>query len=148
MVNNDTVIAILAKGSSVKLRTSGYSMFPFIRKNDVLIISPIKNSKLKRGDIIAFTIKSELVAHRIIKFEKHLIITKGDGNMHFDQPLTTDQIFGIVDQHLRNGKIISWIHHSINKQIIAILSPILGVLAKISIYIYSHFKPRTSKRDK
>ena len=95
--------SILRKGSNyrVKVIGQGYSMSPFIKNNDTIIlksVNPIK--KIKFGDIVAVSNskKDKLVIHRIIRMKNGQFQTKGDNNPDADPWCTKDDIIGIVDE--------------------------------------------------
>lgn len=97
----DVSLSLLAEGKSLRIKPAGYSMFPAIRPNDIVIIAPVKNqSNLTPGDIIVFRRDSDFVLHRLtdIRYlEKNTFyITRGDSSINEDKPITADKIFGVV----------------------------------------------------
>ena len=59
---------ILKRGSFLRFRARGGSMYPFIRDGEVIIVKPAKVCEVKIGDIIFYcTSQARMVAHRVIK---------------------------------------------------------------------------------
>ena len=87
---------VLEKDGELYFTNVGYSMYPLIKqREDILRI--VKADTFKKGDIILY--KSNIdhyVLHRILKIKKDKIITAGDYNYHKDQPITKDQILGLL----------------------------------------------------
>jgi signal peptidase I len=80
-------------------QTAGFSMWPYINPNDVLVVKPLPHEQLDRGDLVVFRNASNvIVVHRlmrkIITKEKVLLQTKGDANYFFDQPICYGDIIG------------------------------------------------------
>ena len=44
----------LRKGKSVRFQAKGWSMRPFIRDGDFIVVSPIENSSIKTGDMVFY----------------------------------------------------------------------------------------------
>lgn len=104
-------LSLLAEGKSLRIKTTGYSMFPAIRPGNIVIIAPVKNqSNLTPGDIIVFRRDSGFVLHRLtdIRYQKEIAfyITRGDSSMNEDKPVTADKISGLVIAiETKRGKI-------------------------------------------
>lgn len=73
-------------------------MFPFIMDGDILTISPYLDTKLERGDIVAFleSTTQQLVIHRIIHISGNHFISQGDCCLYRDQIQPTHNIIGFV----------------------------------------------------
>jgi hypothetical protein len=115
---------LLSNGISVRIAASGYSMFPAIRPGDVVEISPVEDrDKLIPGTIVAIERDSDFLVHRFTGFadnEEHsdsveaagwvgadrLIITRGDSNSIFDQPVGMESLAGRVTMIIRGKKTI------------------------------------------
>ena len=87
----------------------GTSMFPTLKAPDLLHIKPYGESKVKKGDVIAFTDpgNNETIAHRVILVKKDIIRTQGDNNNIIDEKdITKENIIGkIVFAERQNRKI-------------------------------------------
>jgi len=94
-------LSLLAEGKSLRIKPTGYSMFPAIQPNDIVIIAPVNNqSKLTPGDIVVFRRDSDFVLHRLTDIrhqeENVFYITQGDSSINEDKPITADKICGVV----------------------------------------------------
>lgn len=101
---------ILQKGANYRLQAKGFSMSPFIKNNDYIIISPNTNKKIVLGQITAFVCpqNKKLIIHRVIKISGNKIITKGDNSKQIDIPIQQKDILGVVKQTTRNNKKINF----------------------------------------
>ena len=87
------------------------SMNPVIRKGDAVILKKINNeTKLKKGDIIAYSSGSLVIVHRIKEIKNDgknsTYITKGDANNGSDpREVSRSQIKGIVKMDI---PVIAW----------------------------------------
>jgi len=94
-------LSLLAEGKSLRIKPTGYSMFPAIRPGDVVVIAPVKNpSILTPGDIVVYKRDSDFVLHRLTDIrhqeENAFYITRGDSSMNEDLPITADRIIAVV----------------------------------------------------
>jgi len=106
---------LLSWGESMKFRAPGGSMTPFIRHRDVVVIKPCTAEELKFGDIILYEnlsnccqnsanvlnkLGSYKSIHRFLGRKKvknqETLITKGDANRNYDQPVVPEQVLGKV----------------------------------------------------
>ena len=98
---------VLEKDNELFFTNVGYSMYPLIKqREDILHI--VKSDTFKRGDIILY--KSDVdhyVLHRILRIKKDKIITAGDYNYFKDQPISKEQILGLlISIKKKDGKVI------------------------------------------
>ncbi len=56
----------------------GNSMWPLVSLNDTIHIKFKKFQSLKKGEIVLFSTKDEIVLHRIVKIENNTLFTRGD----------------------------------------------------------------------
>jgi signal peptidase I len=98
--------AVLGKGASVRLQVSGFSMSPFIKNEDVVTLSPLKNASPSVGDVIAFVLREEdkLRVHRVVGKKGDLYVTKGDNSSEADESVPRQNILAFVTRVERNGK--------------------------------------------
>ncbi len=94
-------LSLLAEGKSLRIKPTGYSMFPAIRPGDIVIIAPVNNrSNLTPGDIVVFKRDSDFVLHRLTDIQPRddnpVYITRGDSAINEDKPITAEKIIGIV----------------------------------------------------
>lgn len=71
---------ILKRGYCVRIPTLGRSMFPLI--SNIALIEPAKGKDTRVSDIVAYSSKERIVAHRLVrkmtKDGKEILLTKGD----------------------------------------------------------------------
>ena len=64
---------MVARGVSLRTTVRGFSMFPFIRDNDVLTITPGATRLGRLGDVVAFVHpgNGRLAIHRLVAKSSH-----------------------------------------------------------------------------
>lgn len=98
---------LVEDGNSVSLNVSGMSMFPFLEheRDTVYFEAPKRN--LRRGDIVFYQRSNgQYVMHRIYKVKGDEYYIVGDAQRVIEEPVQKDQIFAIVTQVKRNGRIL------------------------------------------
>jgi signal peptidase I len=95
----------LLRLKTLPLKSTGQSMLPILRPNDVVYFKKTPFLKIKVNDLIIFKKKNQLITHRVIYKTKKYLITKGDNNLNFDGKIYPKQILGKVYQIKRNGQI-------------------------------------------
>jgi signal peptidase I len=109
-VLRDLADELLDKGTSIRIKASGYSMFPAIRPGNTIIIKPVPPDELKCGMIIAWKREKDMVVHRLILAyesdgKKHYI-TRGDSCRSSDKPVTPDMIAGRVEAIYKDYRLM------------------------------------------
>jgi signal peptidase I len=110
----DILREYIHQNSTAQLSVSSDSMLPLLRVGDILGLEAAPESQLHPGTIITFETawrEHGLVTHRIASTwrdkEGHLhLLTRGDRMLQFDQPLTSEQVIGIVTWRARNGRLV------------------------------------------
>lgn len=101
----------IQKGHSVQTVASGYSMFPFIRKGDILTVKPVSIETIKRGDIVVFESSEKWIAHRVIGIyiynSQVILTTRGDSRISKDPIVIYLNFVGITTHIQRKNKLIS-----------------------------------------
>lgn len=97
--------AVLQKGVPARFQAKGFSMAPFIKNEDVVTISPLKQKRPGLGDIIAFVHaeKGGLCVHRIVHKKDGLYVTRGDNRSETDERVPRENILGFVTGVERDG---------------------------------------------
>jgi len=104
---------IIRQGRSVQIFASGYSMFPFLRKGDLLTVEPVPMETIKRGDIVVFEMEEKWIAHRVIKIRNSTkaleFLLRGDTCMAFDPVVDKENFIGSVQVFTRKNskKVLS-----------------------------------------
>jgi len=89
---------LLNQGLTVRFEARGASMSPLIRDREIVYVTPVIVSKLRKGDIVLTKGHSGFRVHRLVvlDIDKNLFITRGDCGQQDDPPVRSDQILGIV----------------------------------------------------
>ncbi len=99
---------LLNSDQQVRLKVGGYSMYPFLRKDDVITIDKGNINEIKIGDIVVFKNENRWIAHRLIKKctknNKKYLLTKGDTCWHTDLLFSENNFIGKVASYSRKSK--------------------------------------------
>lgn len=85
---------LLREGKPVRLRAYGSSMVPAIHPGDTLTIEPARQPDIERGDVVLFSQRGQLVAHRVINLDP--ITTRGDAFSASDASIDAEGLLGRV----------------------------------------------------
>lgn len=99
---SDLLCASLKLNLPVRLRVEGRSMYPFLRPGDMVLVDPVENSRLRRGDVVVVLRGSEFFIHRLLVVGQQHYLTKGDGEHIADSPSLPEDIVGVV-QFIERG---------------------------------------------
>ncbi len=99
---------LLGQGYSVRFSAPGTSMGSTIRDGETITVAPAVPSQIRRGDIVAYRRGYHIVAHRVVRVERHnespAFLMRGDAAMSCDPPVTREQILGKVVSVERRGR--------------------------------------------
>ena len=102
---------IFRKGKSIRFQAKGWSMRPFIRDGDFIVVSPIENSSIKTGDVVfCITTENKVIVHRVIKKYKKdkdnriTMLIKGDATFSSPEKVEMQDVLGKVVAVERNGQ--------------------------------------------
>ncbi len=100
---------LLERETSIRFRAKGFSMRPFIQDEDMITVSPLRNSPVRIGDVVLYkTADDQAIVHRAIQKTRidgrTVFFIKGDAA--FDKPEEMDarRILGRVAAIERNGR--------------------------------------------
>lgn len=128
--------SLLAEGTTIRVKTDGYSMYPFIKPGAIILIEPLKEESVPvPGEIIAWKRESGFVVHRLVRIVKRgnevRYITRGDSCSLEDQPVSKEQIAGkVVRIETESGKIKSSGNELIRKPVYLYNRLILWILIR------------------
>lgn len=103
----EVIVLQLGNGGRANLTVTGCSMLPMLRhrRDSVVLIPP--DGHQKKGDIILYRRENgRYILHRIIAVSNDGYICSGD-NQAMREPVTQEQIVGVVDGFTRKGKAYS-----------------------------------------
>ena len=108
---SELVVDLLLKGTSVRFRALGRSMYPTIREGDVLTVAPIAPNLVHRGDILLYRLEGGVVAHRLDRIDRghadrSYYTFRSDTWGSWDEPVLAEQILGKVVSVARSGRSI------------------------------------------
>jgi len=83
-LNTDTPIAAITSGS----------MWPALKKGDLILIQAVSKDELKVGDIVVYANEKGFTIHRIIELKDETLVTKGDANNIQDLPVKYEDVKG------------------------------------------------------
>ena len=81
----------IAGGGEIWARGSGQSMFPTIRHDDLVLLSPLRRS-VRRGDIVLAPLGTGLMLHRVVEMNAGRVITRGDARAANDVPILASDV--------------------------------------------------------
>jgi hypothetical protein len=90
-------------------KSRGDSMYPLIQTGDTLLITPVTANELHPGDITFYRLPAgKFMVHRFIKRNgSGFLLAKGDSRRQFDDPITTEQVFGRISSIEHNDKSLT-----------------------------------------
>jgi len=101
---------VLRSSGTLRLQVMGWSMLPAIWPGDTLVIERINASAASEGDIVLFGRDRRLFAHRFVARTsvpgETKVLTRGDGMLAPDPPVSEADVLGRVSFIVRNGKCI------------------------------------------
>jgi len=97
----------IKNGHSVQTIASGTSMFPFLRRGDLLTVEPVPLETIKRGDVVVFELEDMWIAHRVIKIRNSAegveFLLRGDTCIDFDPVVKRENYMGVVQVFSRKN---------------------------------------------
>jgi ATP-binding cassette subfamily B protein len=95
---------LLDKDHFLKIKMTGFSMFPTLRAGDCGIVEKRSPDEIKPGDIIVYRRANKYIAHRLIRKRKGMLMARGDFNRYADNPVSEDALVGIIRTYEREGE--------------------------------------------
>jgi len=90
---------LLKAGVCVRFEARGGSMSPSIRDGEIVHVTPVIVSKLRKGDIVLTKSDSGFRVHRlvIVECEKNVFVTRGDCGLQDDPAVRGEEILGVAE---------------------------------------------------
>ena len=119
---------LLNDNFDIKVNLGGFSMWPFLKSNDIAIIKKVNFEDVILGDVLVFRANNKILAHRVMSVNIDSVICKGDSCVSCDPIVLKNSILGKIASINRAGKKIDFTAKKIQQKnrIIAKLSPIIG----------------------
>ena len=110
----DLTAELLSRGTTVRFRPSGRSMYPSIREGELITVEPVVASDVTLGDIVLYRSEKGVIAHRVVGTSPaqssvlgpHFFL-RGDSSLSCDQPVTAEKILGRVVGVERDGRSVA-----------------------------------------
>jgi len=91
--------------------TTSFSMWPFLRPGEKILVKRIPAEDLRIGDIILYRATNQVVCHRLVKKikdkGKYLLYARGDNSGSSPELISEKVFFGKAIGILRNGTMIN-----------------------------------------
>lgn len=104
LTKNELAAEVLRSYGELRLRVIGSSMLPAIWPGDVLSIRHCGPAEVDVGDIVLFIRCGRLFAHRVVAQSAECLVTRGDGMVDPDPPVSESELVGRVTQVDRGGR--------------------------------------------
>lgn len=98
---------LLQQGVGVRFRARGASMSPTIRDGEIVQITPVIVSKLRKDDIVLAKTNHGFRLHRLVvaDHDRNLFVTRGDCGQQDDPAVRGEEIIGVaVSKQVRIGR--------------------------------------------
>ena len=109
-VVSDLIREEMAHGTTFRFRVISGSMAPLIAAGDEIVVEQAGADRLRRGDIVLYTVGGTFHTHRLLARRRHgratLLMTKGDASLNPDQPWREEQLLGKVATIRREDQTI------------------------------------------
>jgi signal peptidase I len=131
---------VLRSTGKLRLRVTGWSMFPAVWPGDTLTIERAKNEAVSEGDIVLCASNRRFSAHRVVRKNgtNSAILTRGDAMPQPDPPVPNDDLLGKVTMIERSGKCITPRRNlRLSERAIAALIRHSNLAARIAVAIHT-----------
>lgn len=124
---------------------TGFSMHPFLKAGERLLIKKIPVKDLKAGDIIIYRSDSQMVCHRLIKKarkrEGYLLYARGDSSLSWSgsESIAEEMFLGKAISIIRDGRLVSLNHiiRQFSNRIIVVIGPLASRGGRIIGWCYN-----------
>ena len=126
--------------------TTGFSMWPFLRAGEKLIVKRTPLENLRVGDLIIYRANNQLVCHRLIKSvkegERYSLYARADSSVSRPETVTAEMFLGQAISIIKNGKIINLkrMKWQLINRLIVLVAPLLSWGTRITRPCYSRIK--------
>ena len=118
-------------------KTTGFSMWPFLKEGERLIIKKVPPETLNVGDLILYKANNQTICHRLVRKVSHreeqLLYARGDNSKSLPELITKQTFLGKAIGIIRNGKTVNFTtkrRRFINR-LIVVIAPLVCVRLRI-----------------
>lgn len=101
----------LAKGTTVRFRAEGISMYPTIRHGEAITVARVVTADVVRGDVLLCRHGTRVLAHRVVSVTRcgseRFFELRGDAKASCDASVAGGAVVGRVIGVGRNGRVIA-----------------------------------------
>ena len=109
--NVRTFRALMARKGEIRLRASGFSMYPYVAPGDVCRFGPPHKPPLIGQVCLVACSSGILYSHRLHRIERGAdgdwYLFRGDANRHYDEPVRLERVIGVLADVRRRGTPLS-----------------------------------------
>lgn len=102
----EEIRTLISEGRTVELTAKGYSMNPFIKHlQDIILLGPWKEEEIRKGAVVlAKDLKGNYIIHRVIRREGDIVTLMGDGNIGLTEQAEVKDIIARMYSVKRKGR--------------------------------------------
>ena len=101
----ETLLEQLQQGRKVTIPMKGRSMQPFLRPGDRVTLRPFELRELRRGMIILARQDTQMLLHRVLRFDERQCWLAGDNNLVQQEAVAVADVLAIAVKINRAGQI-------------------------------------------
>ncbi len=143
---SSAIMPVLSEGHSFRIPVSGLSMYPLIvGGRDEVILSSVKDRKLKRGDIVLYVRDDGMhVLHRIHHLTDVGCFMVGDAQTWIEGPIAREKVLAVTEAVIRKNRMISSknVGFKIFSAVWLFLRPVRPVIIKMASIIHKFRKSK------
>jgi signal peptidase I len=87
---------LLRREGHLWCRVATTSMAPILRPEDRVLVAPLNDAPVHRGDLLAIVTDESLLVHRLVRRTTRGLVLKGDALTFLDPPVTDSFVLGRV----------------------------------------------------
>ena len=121
---------------------NGWSMWPFLRGKEKLIVKKISISDLRVGDLMLYKADKNLICHRLVKKtqdkNRYIIYARGDASLGLPDLVKEEMFLGKVIGVVKNNKIIyrDGPRQRFINRIILVILPLVNLMGRAYAFLF------------
>ncbi|MFC1674573.1 S24/S26 family peptidase [Candidatus Omnitrophota bacterium] len=120
----------------------GFSMWPFLKERDKLLVKKTPLSRLEVGDLVLHRSNSSLVCHRLVRKSKSngqcSIYTRGDASWSQPEAINQERVLGKVIGVMKENRIayVDGVGQRLINRIILLILPLWRLVIKAYQFLF------------